>query len=318
MSSRREFIAQSGLVLAGAGLLGPSALFGSDKSQKDIKILVVHTNDTHSRFDPFPKDAGKYAGLGGVARRKTLLNRIRKENQHVLVLDAGDFYQGTPYFNFFKGELEIKALSKLGYHAVTLGNHDFDAGLQTLADNLKYAEFKLLNSNYNFSNTPLQGLTEDYTIFTYDKIKIGVFGLGVKLEGLVLPDLYGNTLYKDPIQEANRVASFLKQKAGCNYVILLSHLGFEGKGKPNDKDLVAETSNIDFVIGGHSHTFMERPIELTNKAGTKVPVFQVGFAGINLGMVELTFSSSNGNPLGYQSKSIQIKNFTETETLFHT
>lgn len=287
---RREFIKKlsSVAIVAGVGNL-PLEAFAKDDL---INISILHTNDTHSRIEPFPMDGGKYAGLGGIARRKELIDKIRDANSNTLLLDAGDFFQGTPYFNYFKGEIELKMMSELGYDAATIGNHDFDASIENLAIQLKHANFPLLISNYDFTNTPMKGKSLPYKIFNKSGVKIGVFGIGIKLDGLVSKKLYGDTVYLDPIKEAQKQANFLKNEKNCDLVICLSHLGLFPKVKNTigDRDLAKSTSNIDLIIGGHTHTFLDQPEILVNKVGEKIPVAQVGWAGIKLGQVNFTFS----------------------------
>jgi 5'-nucleotidase len=232
-------------------------------------------------------DGGKYQGLAGVARRSTLINKIRKEEEHLLLLDAGDMFQGTPYFNLFGGKLELDLMTKLGYDAGTFGNHEFDNGLNGLVKYLDHAKFPFLTANYDFKGTVLEGKTQDYTIFHKGGIKIGVFGLGVDIEGLVDPNNFKGMKYLDPIEVSNKVVRILKEKHKCDLVICLSHLGYQYENdKVSDLILAAKTSDIDLIIGGHTHTFLNEPTLVTNLKGTKTVVNQVGFAGINLGRID--------------------------------
>ena len=173
-------------------------------------LTILHTNDVHSRLDPFPIDGGKYAGLGGVVNRERIINRIRQNSKHVLLLDAGDMFQGTPYYNLYKGNAEIEMMNLLGYDAGTIGNHDFDNGIEALAENLKRAEFEMINCNYDVSETPLVEFIRPYKIIRKNGLKIGITGVGIELNGLVLKSLYGNTIYNNPIHHANRVANYLR------------------------------------------------------------------------------------------------------------
>jgi 5'-nucleotidase len=223
MLSRKNFIRQGALV-TGAMLAGPSIGRAADWFTP-LKLTILHTNDTHSRLEPFPMDGGRNQGLGGVAERAQLINRIRQEEEHVLLLDAGDIFQGTPYFNLYKGEPEIKAMAAMQYDATTIGNHDFDAGMENLAMQLNnHANFPMLVSNYDFSNTPMENKTAPYKIFKKGKIKIGILGVGIELYGLVPDNLFGATKYLDPVQKANEVADKLKRDEGCDMIICLSHL----------------------------------------------------------------------------------------------
>ena len=212
---RRHFIQQlsSGAILLGTGAF-PTSAFASEHSEI-VKLTILHTNDVHSRIDPFPMDGTANQGLGGAARRAALVKKIRAEEKNILLLDAGDIFQGTPYFNFYHGELEMKLMTEMGYDAATIGNHDFDGGLDELAGQLKYAKFSLLVSNYDFSNTVMKDKTKPYKIFEKQGVRIGIFGLGVKLQGLVLEKLYGETKYLDPVEIANGMARQLKVEKKC-------------------------------------------------------------------------------------------------------
>jgi 5'-nucleotidase len=287
-SSRRSFIktlsASAALLAIGANPLAAAA------KERITKLTILHTNDVHSRIEPFPEDGSRNAGLGGVARRASLIKQIRAEEEQVLLLDAGDIFQGTPYFNLYGGELEIKLMSKLGYDAATMGNHDFDAGIDGFEKQLKHANFPFLIANYDFSGTVLEGKTQPFKVFHKGALKIGVFGLGIALEGLVEASNYGQIKYLDPIPVANQIANQLKQEQQCDLVICLSHLGYSYKdNKVSDKVLADQTSGIDLIIGAHTHTFMTAPEIRKNKQGEEVRIFQVGFAGINLGRIDYYF-----------------------------
>lgn len=291
---RRTFIRNttySGLLLT----TGAFPLLASAKDPEISRLTILHTNDVHSRIEPFPMDGSKNEGLGGVAKRATLIKRIREEQKNVLLLDAGDMFQGTPYFNFFGGEVEIKLMSELGYDAGTIGNHDFDGGIDGLERQLIHANFPLLVSNYNFENTIMKGKTKEYKIFMKDGLKIGVFGVGIQLEGLVPQSLYKDTVYLDPIAAAERVGKLLKTDEKCDYVICLSHLGYKygpEENKVSDMLLAENTSYIDLIIGGHTHTFLKEPTRVKNKIGNAVLVNQVGWAGIVLGRLDIYFEKN--------------------------
>lgn len=266
---------------------------GEEKVSRSNKITILHTNDTHSNIDPFPDNHARYPGQGGVSRRFEMIQKIRSEEDNVLLLDAGDIFQGTPYFNMFGGVLEMKLMSKLGYDAATMGNHDFDGGMDGFKSAKEYAEFPFLCSNYDFTNTELDGLTEPYTIFNKGKYKVGVFGVGVELDGLVPDNKYGETQYLDPVEQATDCAAKLKEE-GCDLIICLSHLGYsyEDKDRMSDINLARKTKDIHLIIGGHTHTFLEKPVEETNADGKTVLVNQVGWAGINLGRIDFHFEKS--------------------------
>ena len=219
------------------------------------RITILHTNDVHSHIEPFSKDHSEFPNKGGFERRSTIINKIRKENQNTLLLDAGDIFQGTPYFNFYDGEIEFKLMSMLKYDAVTIGNHDFDNGIDGLNKQLPNATFDIISSNYDFSNTVLDSKINNYKIYNKSGIKIGVFGLGIELEGLVSKELYKETKYLDPIEIANDTTKKLKETENCDLVICLSHLGYNYEKFPNricDVNLAKETKDIDLIIGGHT------------------------------------------------------------------
>jgi len=300
MLNRRKFISQS--VLAAGSLLVGTKLNAAEWFDEPAKLTILHTNDVHSRIDPFPMDGGRNQGLGGVAPRSQLIRQIRSEEENVLLLDAGDIFQGTPYFNLFKGEPEIKAMAAMGYDASTVGNHDFDAGLQNLADQLNnHASFPMIISNYDFRGTPMQDKYVPYKIFKKGKIKIGVTGVGIELQGLVPESLYGNTKYLDPVEHANNTAALLKKKK-CDLIICLSHLGYKyQENKISDVTLAQQSENIDLIIGGHTHTFLDKPDVVKNRKGEDVVINQVGFGGINLGRLDFVFDRTNKKRLSASS-----------------
>lgn len=266
------------------------------------KLTILHTNDVHSRIEPFPMDGGRNQGKGGVAKRAALIKKIRSVEKHVLLFDAGDIFQGTPYFNFYGGELEMKLMTELGYDAATIGNHDFDAGIEGLAKQMPFANFPLLNANYDFSNTMLDGKIEPYKIFTVNDIKIGVFGVGIELNGLVPKALYKETVYHDPITSAHKTSARLKNELKCDYVVCLSHLGFKyDENKVSDHILAQKTEYIDLIIGGHTHTFLQKAVTVNNLKGEPVTINQVGWAGIMLGRLDVVFERSRKGKCQYCS-----------------
>lgn len=305
MSSRRQFIKQ--ISIAGGGLVSLQAIpFSSYALAKDeaTKITILHTNDIHSHIEPFPINDPKYPGLGGAARRAALIQEIRAEEKNVLLLDAGDVFQGTPYFNKYGGEIDFKLMSLMQYDAATIGNHDFDNGIEGFKNMLPHANFPFINANYNFDDTILKGEIIPHKIFIKDNIKIGVFGVGVELDGLVSKELYKETIYNNPITIANKKASFLKNEEHCDLVICLSHLGYEYKSnKVSDLILASETTNIDLIIGGHTHTFLTKPTEIKNNVKKRVLINQVGWAGINLGRIDFYVTSNKS--ANYFQSSVQ-------------
>jgi 5'-nucleotidase len=297
---------------AGALLAGNSLLSEMAAEEKKYKLTVLHTNDVHSRIDPFPMDGSANQGLGGVAARAEIIGKIRAEEEQVLLLDAGDIFQGTPYFNFYKGEPEIKAMTQMGYDACTIGNHDFDAGMENLATQLNnHAAFPMLVANYDFTGTPMEHQYEPYRVYKKGKLKIGVFGIGIEMNELVPANLYGETKYLDPAQKANETAHKLKKEKNCDLVICLSHLGYEYRGnKVSDKVLAAGSENIDLIIGGHTHTFLPAPVSVKNKKSEEVIINQVGWAGINLGRLDFNFSKISGKKIT-GSNNIAVTKKTE-------
>lgn len=290
MADRREFIKGifGGIALAGLSSL-PIDLFAKEDM---TRLTILHTNDVHSRIDPFPPNDPKYPNMGGVARRAALIKKIRSTEKNVLLLDAGDIFQGTPYFNLYGGELEFKLMSEMGYDASTLGNHDFDNGIDGLVKQMPNMNFPFLNANYSFNDTLLENKVNEYKIFRRGNLQIGVFGIGIELRGLVDPKLTGNILYNDPLVNANRISTLLKNEEKCDLVICLSHLGFKYNDKKvSDSILAKESSNIDLIIGGHTHTFLDEPTRIINNNGKEVLVAQVGWAGIKLGRIDYYFDS---------------------------
>jgi 5'-nucleotidase len=302
---RRDFIRTSSLV-TGAMVLGQSMPLWALEGPSVTKLVILHTNDVHSRIDPFPMDGSKNQGKGGAARRAWIIDQIRQKEEHVLLFDAGDFFQGTPYFNFFGGEVEIKLMADMKYDAATIGNHDFDGGLQNLADQLQHANFPILNANYGMNNTPMKGKTKPYKTFTKGDVKIGVFGVGIELEGLVPKSLYGDTQYDDPLRKAQETTDILKNDEKCDFIVCLSHLGYkypESEKKISDIVLATNTSNIDLILGGHTHTFLDEPVKIKNKIGETTTVSQVGWGGMVLGRINVFFEKNR------KDKCITCKNW---------
>jgi 5'-nucleotidase len=299
---RRDFV-QKAFLVSGGLLVSPSILAAEQYSKKSKKITILHTNDTHSNIDPFPVNHAKFPNKGGVAKRYEMIQKIREEEENVILLDAGDIFQGTPYFNMFGGVLEMKVMTAMGYDAATMGNHDFDGGLDGFLKAKEYAMFPFLCSNYDFSETILNGHTIKSTIIEKGNLKIGIFGVGVELKGLVPDAKYGATKYLDPIECANKEALKLK-KDGCDLIICLSHLGYQyDTDKVSDIQLARKTKNIHLIIGGHTHTFLEKPTEEKNLDGDLVLINQVGWGGIQLG--RLDFSVEKRNFTRKESMSIQ-------------
>lgn len=258
-----------------------------------LRLVVLHTNDTHSRLDPFPMDEGRFAGLGGAARRHTLIKRIREANEHVLLLDSGDIFQGTPYFNYHDGEPEFKVMSAMEYDAATLGNHDFDNGVDGLARMLPEAKFDFVSANYDVTGSALEGSVQPYVIREAGPIKVGIFGLGISFEGLVLAKLHEGVRYADPVERARATARELRDQ-GCSLVVCLSHLGYRYRGsrRPSDRAVAAFVPEIDLILGGHTHTFMDRPVEVGRLGRPNALIHQVGWGGMRLGRIDAAFDES--------------------------
>lgn len=289
---RRKFIQNTATasLIAGAGIWSNTALasglLSNHEEKKDLKkITILHTNDTHSHIEPI--NGGRNDGRGGVARRAALIKKVRAENPNTLLLDCGDIFQGTPYFNFYGGELEIKLMSMMGYDAATVGNHDFDNGINGLYAQIPNATFDFVISNYDFSNTIMEGQTKPYKVMIKDGVRIGMFGLGIELDGLVSPLMFKETKYLDPLMVAKDMTRVLRDQEKCDIVVCMSHLGYKYSGsKISDISLAQQTTGIDLIIGGHTHTFLDQPELVLNAAGETVMVNQVGCYGINVGRID--------------------------------
>ncbi|RBW62425.1 bifunctional metallophosphatase/5'-nucleotidase [Tenacibaculum sp. E3R01] len=291
---RRDFIKQLGgastLAMVG-GITLPSFI---PKKQKHITIL--HTNDTHSHIEPFKANHTRYANRGGVSRRASLIEQIRLENKNTLLLDAGDIFQGTPYFNYFEGALEFKLMSMLKYDVATIGNHDFDNSINGLYKQLPNAKFDFVSANYDFKNTVLDTHVKPYKIIFKDGIKIGIFGLGIELDGLVDKRMYKETTYLNPIEITQDITNTLKNEEHCDLIICLSHLGYYYRNNPDtisDLNLAKATKNIDLIIGGHTHTFLPKPTIIKNIDDKNTLINQVGAYGVNLGRIDFYFDENN-------------------------
>lgn len=283
----------------------------NEYSKKGInKITILYTNDVHSRIEAFPLNDPKYSGLGGFEARAKLINQIRAEEKNVLLLDAGDVFQGTPYFNFYSGELEFKLMSSMGYDCMTLGNHDFDLGIDNIVKQMQHANFNIINCNYNFDNTNLKNKIKPYRVLNKYGIRIGILGVGIELSGLVPANLFQDTVHLNPIEKANEFARLLKFDEKCDFIICLSHLGYTSENKkPNDQLLATETENIDLIIGGHTHTFLDQPVFFDNKKNKKVMVTQVGWAGIWLGRIDVLMNKDNFQITTHASNNVIKNNF---------
>jgi 5'-nucleotidase len=250
--------------------------------------VILHHNDTHSRIEPLPESDPKYPGKGGVVRQEAYISEVRQGNDPVLLFHSGDFVQGTPYFNLFKGQAEIACMNLMKYDAVCLGNHEFDYGLETLAAIIRAAAFPFITTNLDFTGTALEGLTQKYLVLSRKGLKIGVIGIMVSPEGLIAQSNYKGMKYLDPVQTANETAAYLKEKENCDLVVCLSHLGyFPAEDEMGDITLAKESRNIDIILGGHSHTFLRFADWRLNENEEKVIINQTGDRGIYMGRLDV-------------------------------
>lgn len=284
--NRRTFLQHAITIGAGTVLTGGS-LFTRPDSENSLTIL--YTNDTHARLDPFPDNATQFAGLGGIAKRANLVKEIRERENNVLLLDAGDVFQGTPWFDVYGGEVDLKLMSEMKYDAMAVGNHEFDYGLDAFAETAKHADFPILASNYGTRNTPLDGVIHRFITKETAGVKVGIFGLGIELEGVVDPALYGAVQSRDPVIWAEGMVRSLRRFHNCDIVICLSHLGYRygQPGRMHDVKLAGMVDGIDLIIGGHTHTFLDLPDIIANPSGSKTIVTQMGHSGIRLGRIDL-------------------------------
>jgi len=290
--SRRRFLATGVSLTALSALPTWASTLSRDADVR--KLTILHTNDWHSRIDPFPDNDPKFPGQGGAARRAPIIAQIRKEEEHVLLLDAGDVFQGTPYFNFYGGEPEFKLMTLMGYDAGTLGNHDFDNGISGFVSKMPFAGFPFVNCNYDFRETALEGKIRKSIIIKKNGLRIGILGVGIDLAGLVPDQNWKGMRYTDPIEAARIESSKLKLDYTCDLIICLSHIGFKyDSSKVSDYMLASGTDHINLIIGGHTHTFLEKPVTVMNRNGNPVTINQVGWAGLRLGRIDYAFSSIN-------------------------
>ena len=298
MITRRGFLS-SGAIFGAALLVRPNEFFSTTAPSLaepllaprsgETLITFLHTNDTHSQIDPLPPNDRLYAGKGGVARRATLVKRIRRQNPNTLLIDAGDVCQGTPYFNFYRGEVEYKAMSAIGYDVGTLGNHEFDNGVDALAAALKFANFDLVSANYDVKGTALESKVKRYVVRTVGGVRVGLFGLGISPVGLITPANFKGVTYNDPVVAAREVVTTLREKERCTLVVGMSHLGYYPQPKENevgDSQVASQVDGIDFIASGHNHSFMEEPVSVKQPSGKETIIFQVGKSGIYVGRVD--------------------------------
>lgn len=299
-TNRRQWIRTA---LVGSAAIGlPQWLGANSEWSADKELVILHTNDWHSRIDPFPEDDPKFPGQGGAARRMALIERMRNERNPVLLVDAGDMVQGTPYFNYYQGKPEMELMNAMGYEAVTLGNHDFDNGVEGLKRMIAWAKFPFVNCNYGWGDTGLEKGVRPSVVIHKGRLKIGILGVGIDLQPLLPAENIKGIHYNDPIECANYEAKRLKVDWGCDLVLCLSHLGYRyDDTKVSDRVLASKSRNIDLILGGHTHTFLEKPELIANLDGNPVAVNQVGWAGLRLGRINTRFSSSNNTKILHTS-----------------
>ena len=284
---RRDFLGAMSAISGAAALGAP--LRASGPAGGATRITLLHTNDTHDHLDPFPAGSGRQSGLGGIARRAALVKRLRKELGNVLLIDAGDAFQGTPYFNEWKGRLDFKLMSMVGYDAVTLGNHDFDAGVDGLLDAMQEATFPFVCTNLDFGGAPELGKrVAPWILREVGGVKVGILGATYKFDGMVLPENHKGVAWIDPMEALAPAVKRLREQERCALVVLSSHLGMKGEGgRTGNLELAAQLPGIDAIISGHTHQFMDAPAVVKNEGGETV-VFEVGYGGTELGRLDFT------------------------------
>ena len=270
-------------------IIGVCLLSGTAAAQSVKELRLFHTNDMHSRVEPFPEDYQDtlLAGKAGMVRRATFIKQQRELHPDLLLFDCGDFSQGTPYYNIYKGEVEVRLMNEMRYDAGTIGNHEFDFGLENMARLFRLADFPIVCANYDVAGTVLEGLVKEYVVLRRKGVKVGVFGLGTRLEGLVAKESYGGVKFEDPVSEAQRIADLLRTQEKCDVVICLSHLGWRGEPY-SDIELIENTRGIDVVLGGHSHSYFEEPKYYKNLDGVDIPLQQMGKHAAFVGEMVLT------------------------------
>lgn len=286
MWNRRGFLK---VIFSGSAVVAINPLVAFANNDQD-KLLILHTNDIHCHLEAQPQSHPRNGGKGGLYRIAAYVKEMREKNPGLLLFDSGDFSQGTPYFNFFGNEVILKLMSEMQYDAATIGNHEFDNGLVRLADELQYASFPLISSNYDFSHTVLADKIIRNKVIERNNIRIGVYGLGVELEGLVDPSKYGRTAFFDPVEIALEQEEYLRKKEKCDFILCLSHLGYSySNNKVSDIQIAQNTRYTNLILGGHTHTFLNEPVKEFNKENMPVLINQAGWAALQLGQLEIFF-----------------------------
>lgn len=312
MITRRTFLKAS--LAGGATVAFPRSALQSfsapllEATAGETLITILHTNDTHSQIDPLPTNDKVYPDKGGVARRATLVKRARKQNANTLLIDAGDVFQGTPYFNFYKGEVEYKSMSLIGYDVGTLGNHDFDNGVDGLAAAMKFANFDFVSSNYDVRGTPLESRVKPHVVRVVGGVRVGLFGLGISPDNLITPDNFKGVKYSDPVKAAREAVKALRERERCTLVLAMSHLGYypnSQQGEIGDSQVASQVDGIDFIASGHTHTFMTEPVVTKQPSGANTIIFQVGRSGIYVGRVD--FRLRNGKVMAAAGRLLDLR-----------
>ena len=284
--NRRIFLKNSTILLASGFLMR----YAHALSPRKNTWSILHTNDFHSRFLPFPSNHRRYSNQGGIARLTDLVGKIKQQHEHVTLFDSGDVFQGTPYFNVFKGHPELQWMQRMGYDATTLGNHDFDMGVEHVFALRKQYNTPTLLLNYSFDKGSDHGVIQPYKIIEKGPVRIGVTGVCIDLIGLQGETNRGSFRYFDPVEKLQEQVNFLRKKKNCDAVVVLSHLGYQYQSeKIDDFKMAQRTEGIDVILGGHTHTFLDEPTVLKNKAGKKVIINQAGWAGLKLGHLQFEY-----------------------------
>lgn len=299
MISRKEFLKRTSVLAAGSFI--PFGLTSQAYARSNDDITILYTNDTHARLDPFPANSKEFAGLGGAARRATLVKQIRSVQKNVLLLDAGDVFHGTSWFDVYGGEIDFKLMSEMNYDAMAVGNHEFDLGPDGFATAARQSNFPFLAANYIVRNTPMASFVQRQIVREFNGFKIGIFGLGIGFEGVIDRSLTGNVRAADPIRNADQITKYLKDSLRCDFIICLSHLGYRYPDRRvDDYDVARAVDDIDLIIGGHTHTFLDKPTLIQKESGKRTFITQMGHGGVRLGRIDL---SSLGSTADYELDS---------------
>lgn len=299
---RRTFLSAFGAALAATQI----PLKGAEPTPGTSRLTLLHTNDTHSQIEPLPPGPGAHAGKGGMARRAALVKDLRKQLGNVLLLDSGDVFQGTPYFNLYKGKLDYKLMSLVGYDAATLGNHDFDNGVDGLLAAMEEATFPFVSCNLDCAGAPaLAKRVQPWLVKNVGGLKVGLTGVCVSFKGLVTPKNHVGVTWMDPVASLKPVVARLREQEKVDLVVVMSHLGHDMKGQAmDDLTLPMQVPGIDAILGGHSHTFLQEPVRVPN-AGRETVIQQVGFGGVHLGRLDFVIGKGQvlacaGAPMAVQ------------------